>query len=454
MRNHAIGAAFAALLAALLPGVARSDQPVASATPRTGADDAGAGDACRRPADYIVEAANQQLATSLAKQYGELFQAEQAGTRVVFRSRTDDPHQQRELKELAADPRLRIVEEARFEPDAARDGDPLHFHNEKLWSSIHMPPLSLQPRSGIDVAVLDGPVRADHEDLPEVVFIQPRARADDGHCDVADCCPVVAPLLPANWHATRVAGVIGARRGNRKGTAGLAPVRRIVSINTSVSGCTGEVSLAAALHCAIEYRDPEGGRARVANISMGSRQRLATTALTTALQRAANENLLVVASAGNTGTNIDSIYRWPASYNASNVVTVEARRYDGTLSKNTSFGYGTVDLGAPAPMGSEDTTMCAPSTPVVGATSCSGQYGGFEQSSAAAAVVSGAAALILSDRRYASCNATQVRELLRASRQHCHSGYSYREQRDFEVCMLDLDFLSKRPVRTPACPPP
>lgn len=447
MASNPTAAAIAALLLAWTSAVAAEP----AAYPRADEGD------CRRPVDYIVETTNTELATALAQRYGELFDAERSGQRLLFRSRTGDLEQQRELERLAADPRLRIVEEARFDPDGRRGGDPLQFHNGDLWRAIRMPsPRRLHPGEPVSVAVLDGPVRADHEDLGHIVHIRPLLRDEDGRCGARDCCPQVAPSA-GYWHATRVAGVIAATRDNRRGTAGVAPVRTLVSINTSVGGCTGEFSLAAALHCAIEYRDARGDPVRVVNISMGSVQRLATTALTTALQRAQNENLLIVASAGNTGTNVDTVSRWPGSYNAPNLITVETRRYDGKPAKSANFGFGTVDIGAPAPMSYEGRSLCAPSTPQRASGSCSGDYAAFEQSSAAAAVVSGAAALIWSDRRFAGCDAAQMREVLLASRRHCRSGRSYRDGGDYDVCMLDLGFLAERDTRelqaicAPAC---
>lgn len=333
--------------------------------------------------------------------------------------------------------------------------DPLQFHNDALWKSIHMPPPeALEPGEPVIVAVLDGPVRTDHEDLENVVFVQPRPRDAAGRCEAADCCPRVVPPS-ASWHATRVAGVIGATRGNGLGTAGIAPVRAIVSINTTIGGTQGEASLARAIHCAIEYRDAAGHRARLANISLGSVQRLATTAVKTALLRARDEDLLIVTSAGNDGKNIDTVLRWPGSQNLPNIVTVETRRYDGGPARGASYGFGTVDIGAPAPMAHENEghSLCAPSTPLRSRSSCSGEYGSFEQSSAATAVVSGAAALIWSDRRYAGCTAVQMRNLLLTSRSHCLSGYSYSEKRNAEVCLLDLTFLSRAGPPADTCVP-
>jgi len=399
---------------------------------------------CTRPTDYVVETANTQLAATLAQQYSALFGAKQAGSRVLFQSRAGDTQQQEELERLAKDRAFVVTEEARFELDGTGGGDPLQFRNDALWTSINMPDArDLQPSEPVSVAVIDGPVRTDHPDLDNVVYIEPRLRDVDGHCGQADCCPRAAAPAPF-WHGTRIAGLIGARHGNGVGASGIAPVRTIVSINANLGGCAGELSLAAALHCAIEYRDEEGRPVRVANISMGSTQRLATTAVTTALQRADNENLLVVASAGNRGANIDTMYRWPSSMNAPNVITVQSRGYDGGPLKNSNFGFGTVDLAAPTPTSGQGGTLCVASTRVSGDDDCSGDYADFAQSSAAAAVVTGAAALVWSDRRFANCSADQMRSLLMTSRSHCLGGRSYRNGNDYEVCLLDLSFLSAR----------
>jgi hypothetical protein len=427
--------------AAYAPSVARGDALVRKQPPA--ARDASS---CARPPDYVVEATDKAAAASLAQRYGTLFGAEQAGVRVLLRIRPDDAEQQREIAALKRNPLYRLHEEARFEFDDAPRPDPLQFHNAPLWKSIHMPkPRRLQPGEPISVAVLDGPVRGDHPDLPDLVQIRPRLRDEDGRCDGADCCPQVATGA-GFWHATRVAGLIGARRGNGIGLAGIAPVRRIVSINASVEGCVGEFSLAAALHCAIEYRDEDGHRIRVANISMGSMDQPSSLALSQALQRARNEDLLVVASAGNDGKDINMHTRWPSSSEEPNVLTVEVRDYEGRAIGGMNYGFGTVDLGAPAPppYATRQRSLCTASVPLRGPSSCSGDYASFERSSAAAAVVSGAAALVWSDRRYAACTAEQMSEVLRSSRSHCITGYSYRRQRNYDVCQLDLSFLSRR----------
>ena len=115
--------------------------------------------------------------------------------------------------------------------------------------------------------------------------------------------------------------------------------------------------------------------------------------------------LLLVASAGNSGADIARVPRWPASYNVDTLLTVEARRYDGALSKKSNHGCGTVDIGAPAPERDEGPPICSTDVAAATAGGCAGDYAHFDRTSAAAAVVSGAAALVWREPRFAGCSA-------------------------------------------------
>ena len=313
--------------------------------------------------------------------------------------------------------------------------DPLHTYNENLWRAIHAP----QRAPRVHVAILDGPVRDDHPDLPPVVHIAPRLRLADGSCGGEDCCPRVAPAAPS-WHATRVAGLIAAVRENGIGLAGLAEVGELVSIDTRIDGAGGDLRLAAALRCAIDYRGADGAPLRVVNMSLGTQATPRSNALREALQAASDAGLLLVASAGNSGADIARLPRWPASFNAETMLTVEARRYDGALSKNSNSGFGTVDIGAPAPEPDEGPPVCTTSVAVARAASggCAGDYAHFDRTSAAAAIVSGAAALVWRDPRYADCSAVQLRQLLLQNGRHCRYGADPGQP---PICMLDLAFL-------------
>lgn len=317
----------------------------------------------------------------------------------------------------------------------ARYDDPLQPHNVKLLAAIRAP----QPAPRVHVAVLDGAVRADHPDLPALVWIQPRLRAADGSCGGEDCCPRRLPQRPSS-HATAVAGLIAAVRENGRGIAGLAEVGDLVSIAAPVEAADGDLRLAAALYCAIEYRGTDGQPLRVVNMSLGL-QASHGSVLHDALAAASRAGLLLVASAGNKGRDITRLPRWPASFNSDTTITVEARRYDGGLARKSNYGAG-VDLGAPAPAPDEDTPLCT--TALAGSTTdstaCAGDYGEFDRTSAAAAVVSGAAARVWRDPRYAGCGAAQLRRILMAEGRYCRDSG---RPGVAPVCMLDLGFLDE-----------
>lgn len=312
--------------------------------------------------------------------------------------------------------------------------DPLQTYNDNLWQAIRMP----QRARRVHVAVIDGAVRADHPDLPPVIHIAPQLRLPDGSCAAADCCPRVH-VATASWHATRVAGIIAALRENGIGIAGVGEVGELVSIVTRVDGDGGDLRLAAALRCAVEYRGADGEPLRIVNMSVGLQRQPRTPALRDALQQASDAGLLLVASAGNSGSDISRVWRWPSSFNADTMLTVEARRYDGALSKNSNRGFGSVDIGAPAPERDEGPPICSTDVAAAAAAGCAGDYAHFDRTSAAAAVVSGAAATVWRDPRFASCSAAGLRQLLLRTRSHCRYGSDPAQP---PICMLDLSFLS------------
>lgn len=319
-------------------------------------------------------------------------------------------------------------------PAAVPGSDPLQTYNDNLWQAIQMPRRARR----VHVGVIDGAVRADHPDLPPLVHIAPQLRLPDGSCGGVGCCPRVQPAA-ASWHATRVAGIIAALRENGIGIAGVGEVGELVSIVTRVDGDGGDLRLAAALRCAIEYRGADGEPLRIVNMSVGLQRQPRTPALRDALQMASDAGLLLVASAGNSGSDISRVSRWPSSFNADTMLTVEARRYDGALSKNSNSGFGSVDIAAPAPERDEGPPICSTDVAAAAATGCAGGYAHFDRTSAAAAVVSGAAALVWRDPRFAGCSAAQLRQLLLRTRRHCRYGSDPALP---PICMLDLSFLS------------
>ena len=57
--------------------------------------------------------------------------------------------------------------------------------------------------------------------------------------------------------------------------------------------------------------------------------------------------ILFVASAGNSGRDIDASPRYPAAYPAPNIVAVAATDHNDVLADFSNFGPNSVDLAAP-----------------------------------------------------------------------------------------------------------
>jgi Subtilase family len=344
---------------------------------------------------------------------------------------------------------------SRFELHSSfKKRDPVQKNNTQLLRAIklsadyvpsHDPKLTL--------AIIDTGVRPSHPDLPDnLIWVEASLRSPDGKCSTAPCCEIVdGAHAYYRTHGTQVAGLASAVRRNGVGIAGIGNVARVLSIRVEdQNGCIDSSNVAAAIHCALDLG------ADVVNMSIGV-PRLDDD-LRVALDRVAGANVILVASSGNAGGPSDALPLWPAEYNSSQNITVEARGYDGGGAAST-VRTGYTDIAAPAP---EQNSVCSttvrygrerwhcPST-------CTANYADFSRSSAAAAIVSGAATLVWSDPRFSRCSAADVVRLL-LSRAHTACG----DQSGMEpgvtpgVCMLDLSFLtptsqSSQPTTMPAC---
>jgi len=109
--------------------------------------------------------------------------------------------------------------------------------------------------------------------------------------------------------------------------------------------------------------------------------------------------MLFVAAAGNNGVNIDSSPQYPASYDASNILSVAAVDNQGKLAYFSNYGPTSVDVGAPGVN--------------VLSTLPNGQYGYYNGTSMATPHVAGAAALLYS--RNSNLSVDQVVNTLKAT---------------------------------------
>jgi hypothetical protein len=142
------------------------------------------------------------------------------------------------------------------------------------------------------------------------------------------------PYASSNGHAMGSSGVIGARK-NDKGILGVAPGCKIIAIKAlSESGSGNLVDIIEAINIAIQ----EG--VHIINMSLGGGGTL--PALKEAVDRAAAAGILVVSSAGNSGT--DNSVGYPAKYPSGFAVASINR--DKKISSFSSRGPE-VDVAAP-----------------------------------------------------------------------------------------------------------
>jgi subtilisin family serine protease len=149
-----------------------------------------------------------------------------------------------------------------------------------------------------------------------------------------------ADPMDVNGHGTHCAGIIGARGNNERGVVGvnwrvgLLPVR---VLNTGGHGASADIA------AGIIYAVDRG--ASVLNLSLGSRS--ASAVVEDAIQYALDRDVLVVAAAGNDGTDNDKNPMYPASSTKSNVIAVAASTGGDTLAYFSNYGLESVDVAAP-----------------------------------------------------------------------------------------------------------
>lgn len=274
----------------------------------------------------------------------------------------------------------------------------------------------------VTVGVIDTGVDASHVDL--------RDNVDPSRS--VSCVGGAPNPDPAAWrddsgHGTNVAGIIGAA-ANGYGVVGIAPNVRLAVIKASVRRGTSDLFLADAVICSYVWAAEHG--VDVANSSFSTdsaisggtttfcrtdpAQRTIIKAVKRAVEYADGRGVSVVASAGNTGTNLadpalDGCSRLPSGL--PRVLTVSSIGLNDGLAAGppSNYGLGKIDLTAP---GGDFLQGVPPAGLVLGpwpsyfqvprllCDPCTGSdasyYRFFAGTSQAAAQVSGAAALVVS----------------------------------------------------------
>ncbi len=211
--------------------------------------------------------------------------------------------------------------------------------------------------------------------------------------------------LGDNNHGTHVAGTIGARGGDGFGVAGVNWNVQMVALKFLNASNSGSMSKASA---AINYFTDAAINAAIGENFVATNNSWGGVpddpGLRTAISRAAEQDILFIASAGNKGTNNDTTPRFPTNFSISSsygdvVVSVASITNTGARSSFSNFGASSVDIGAP---GSS-----------ILSTVRNGVHEYFSGTSMAAPHVTGAMALYASLFPYAT--SAQIRDALLGS---------------------------------------
>ncbi|MHC1766072.1 MAG: S8 family serine peptidase [Verrucomicrobiia bacterium] len=178
-------------------------------------------------------------------------------------------------------------------------------------------------------------------------------------------------------HGTHVAGTIGAEGNNGLGVVGMNwNVQLIVGKFLGSSGGTTADAIQAIDYMTNLKKNKEVNIVALNNSWGGGGY---DSLLLAAIQRAASENILFVAAAGNSRVNTDRRPYYPACYSVDSIISVAAIDRVGALASFSNYGAKTVDLGAPGV--------------AILSTLPGGTYGAYDGTSMATPHVTGAAAL-------------------------------------------------------------
>jgi subtilisin family serine protease len=271
-----------------------------------------------------------------------------------------------------------------------------------------------QGSASIVVGVIDEGIDKTHPDLAANIWVNPAETPGDGidndgngFVDDVNGYNFVANsgTIPGEFHATHVAGTIGAVGNNGIGVVGVNWNVRLMSLKF-INGSSGDTANAIrAVNYAKSMKDlwessghTKGANVRVLNNSYGGGG--FDQSFLDAIKSANQSGILFVAAAGNAPDdpepNNDIVGHFPSNYDVGNVIGVAATDSSDNLAGFSHYGANTVPLGAPG-------EGILSTTPGNSYTSISG-------TSMASPHVAGAAALLLAAN--ANLSVQQLRSLL------------------------------------------
>lgn len=155
-------------------------------------------------------------------------------------------------------------------------------------------------------------------------------------------------------HGTHVAGIIAADGSNDKGMTGVMQDAQILPLKAcNSSGTCATADVVDAINYAVQRKSVHSENVKIINLSLGGADYSSTEY--DAVKGARDAGILVVASAGNSGTNNDTSPVYPASYELANIISVAATDQTDLIATSgvngatfsSNYGATSVDVAAP-----------------------------------------------------------------------------------------------------------
>ena len=206
----------------------------------------------------------------------------------------------------------------------------------------------------------------------------------------------------AALHGTHVSGIIGAIRGNDKGSDGVADNVSIMTIRAVPDGDEHDKDIALAIRYAVD------NGAQIINMSFGKSYSPEKKWVDEAVAYAAAKDVLLVHAAGNDGKNLDTSYNYPTSKfiddkRASNWITVGASGDPVAGGITAGFSnYGKLEVD-----------VFAPGVKIYSTVPGGNTYQFLQGTSMASPVVAGLAALLL--EYFPTLSARQIKDVIERS---------------------------------------
>ena len=202
------------------------------------------------------------------------------------------------------------------------------------------------------VAVLDTGIDYTHSDLRDnmwngaVNYGYDFAGDNDGNND-DNPMPDEPYDEKGHYHGTHVAGTIGAVGNNENGVSGVAQNVSIMAVKVFRPNGYGYSSDIMEGLDYVAQKVDEGENIVAINASYGGGGGSQDDAVNDAIKKLGKKGVIFCAAAGNSSKDIDEEPSYPASYDASNIISVAASDQDDKLASFSNYGKKSVDVAAP-----------------------------------------------------------------------------------------------------------